>query len=69
MSMFALRKESHKPTTFFALTACIHMIAFCMAAVGMFTPNWAQVTEQTGLETEDFVYDMGLWSLSTTWVS
>ncbi|RUS69424.1 hypothetical protein EGW08_022815 [Elysia chlorotica] len=59
-TMFALRKESHRPTTFFALTVCIHVIAFCMTAVGIFTPQWTEITEQTGLETEDIVYEMGL---------
>ncbi|KAK3749097.1 hypothetical protein RRG08_034069 [Elysia crispata] len=59
-TMFALRKESHKPTTFFALAVCIHLIAFCLTAVGMFTPNWSEITEQTGLQSEDYVYDLGL---------
>ncbi|GFN92477.1 hypothetical protein PoB_001898300 [Plakobranchus ocellatus] len=58
--MFGLSKKSHKPTTFFALALCVHIVAFCLTAVGMFTPHWAEIREETGTLTEDFVYDRGL---------
>ncbi|KAH9518609.1 hypothetical protein Btru_005771 [Bulinus truncatus] len=43
--MFGVSKKSTKPTTYYALTFCIHVVAFVMMAIGMFTPYWSEITE------------------------
>ncbi|KAK0040876.1 hypothetical protein Bpfe_029686 [Biomphalaria pfeifferi] len=43
--MLSLTKKSEKPTTFYALSFCIHVVAFVLMAIGMFTPYWSEVTE------------------------
>ncbi|CAL1538157.1 unnamed protein product [Lymnaea stagnalis] len=58
--MFGLSKKSHKPTTFYALAFCIHVVAFVLMAIGMFTPYWSEITEQVGTSTTNLKYDKGL---------
>ncbi|XP_059141849.1 uncharacterized protein LOC131929585 [Physella acuta] len=58
--MFGLSKKSNKPTTFYALAFCIHVVAFILMAIGMFTPYWTEITEQVGTSTTNSKYDRGL---------